>query len=745
MKQLRITGGKRRTWLLGLVLFVLCAVALGWGWYTTAAASGDQPAYEILNDEYDRILAPKDPAQGFWQELPAGPDTPLYGVRLNFSTYNKVVHGTLHAELTDAQGTVLARSACDLTTVLDNTFLGLVFDAPVFPEEEQTYRLHIYTEPAGPEDVIGLWAGNAQPGLALTDAADPSAPPASAALQYMVDYTGNVVARAYWVPALLLALAVLLGALLIARGAKAQTVFCAAGALLGVAFSLVTPPLTGPDEYAHAAASYALASQLTGQPTYDEEGRLYMRPCDAPLMTDRTGEASAFVYKAVAEHLLDGGNPNEATVPVKVSAPYTVVHPLYAAQTAGVTLARLLGLGFYGMLWLGRLANLAVYLLLGWFAVRTMPFAKELMFAAALLPMSLQLAASFSPDAFVLGICFALTALALRAASQEGPVTRGQLAGLVLLSAALGPCKAIYVVAVALCWMIPKEKFSNARSCWAFKLGCFAAALAGWLVYNFETVAYQFRDVTMKGLPVLAVLALLAVWGVRRAAARWGSSRAFRRGAVIALCLVLAGALALAGLGLLHVGGTLTPEEMAAAIQPNGESIYTFSLGYLLRNLPTAVRLVMNTVTEEAPLVLQEILGTRLSEPIVYKVEVSWIYSIGLVLVLLAASLRTAGEPRRLPGHRVWVCGGIFAAAAVLIVGACFTWTPINMQHLFGLQGRYFLPLLPLALLCIGENSAFCKTRSCEKGLRLAIIALTALVILQGLGLYAEMQPLPPL
>lgn len=739
VQKIRTFAGRHRRLLLGLLLVAATLLALGWGWYTTASAAANQPAYQIINDEYDRVVKPADPQAGFVQQLPVDPSAPLYGVRLNFATFNRVVHGSLYADLLDETGEVLASASCDMTQILDNTFLGLVFDQPIFPQEKAVWKLHIYMQPAGPEDEVGLWVGDGQKDMVLTGSADSGEEPISAALQYMVDYTGNVVGRFYWIPALLLAAAVLLGGLLIARHARAQTIFVAAGALLGLAFSLITPPLAAPDEYAHAAASYSMANRLTGQPAYDEEGKLFMRACDAPYMTDVTGEVGPFVYKAVAQHLLEGGHSNSANVPVEVSAPYAPVHPLYAAQTAGVLLARVMGLGFYGMLWLGRLANLALYLLLGWLALRWMPFARDLALCVTLLPMSIQLAASFSPDAFVLGICFALTALALRCTSQPQAVSRGQMAGLVLLCLALGPCKAIYVVLIALCWLIPKEHFGTARKAWIFRWSCVAAALIGWLLYNFQTVAYQFRDVTLSGLPMLALAAVVLGFGLRAAFRRWGKKRAFRVAMCIGLAAVLVMMVALAAFGLLHVGGQITPEQLAQSIQPNGESVYTFSIGYLLRHLPRAVRLVMNTVTEQAPLILQELLGTRLSEPIVYEVEASWIYTVALVLVLIAAALRGQNEQRRLPGVRVWVAGGTAAAALLLVTAACFTWTPINMQHLFGVQGRYLLPVLLPALLCLGETGAFCKKRPCTGGIRLTMVALTALVALQGLGIYAGM------
>ena len=47
--------------------------------------------------------------------------------------------------------------------------------------------------------------------------------------------------------------------------------------------------------------------------------------------------------------------------------------------------------------------------------------------------------------------------------------------------------------------------------------------------------------------------------------------------------------------------------------------------------------------------------------------------------------------------------GGWGAAAAVcsclLAVAGCLLWTPTHYETLYGLQGRYFLPVLPALLL----------------------------------------------
>ena len=78
---------------------------------------------------------------------------------------------------------------------------------------------------------------------------------------------------------------------------RLRAAFCLAGAALGIAFALATPPLGGPDEYVHFAGSYAAASRLMGQPDYDDEGGLWVRDCDEPYVTAETGPVDAPVYK----------------------------------------------------------------------------------------------------------------------------------------------------------------------------------------------------------------------------------------------------------------------------------------------------------------------------------------------------------------------------------------------------------------------------------------------------------------
>ena len=188
------------------------------------------------------------------------------------------------------------------------------------------------------------------------------------------------------------------------------------------------------------------------------------------------------------------------------------------------------------------------------------------------------------------------------------------------------------------------------------------------------------------------------------------------------------------------MGGGLAPDQLLL-VHPNGDSIWTFSFGYICRNIPATVKLLLRTLPEQGALWLQGLLGTTLGEPIVYRIDVSWLLGVGLLLALLAAALPVQGEKLPLSRRAAWCGAGVLLCVLLAVLAAALNWTPINYQTLFGMQGRYLLPVLPLALLLVRSNRLFTVRRSAACGAAVSIALLTLLTQLQGFGLYAAWQP----
>lgn len=737
---------KHRLWLGGLCCALAAAFALCWAGYTLHQAGKNQSEYKIVHDEYveKQGLYPTDPAAGLVQGLPAGQGETLYGVRLMFVTGGRVAQGAFRVALESADGQTLAACDGDMTMLLDGAFVDVIFASPVTLEKGSGYQLHVTFAPATAEDKAGLVYGEGDPAMPLTDAAEASAPGRTAALQYITNYTGTGYAlRAFAPLAALVFLAVMAGWWLIfVRRAKTHVCFAFFAAALGLVFALVTPPLGGPDEYGHLASAYALANRLTGQPGITEgpdgESLLAMRECDAEYMRDSSGPIGILAYKTMTDELFSTGNSGELTASAQVSPPYSVVALQYLPQALGILLARALGLGFHAMLLLARLGSVAVFAALGALAVRLAPARKNVFFAAGLLPMALSLAGSVSADTLVNGLALVFTALCLRGLLCTQQLGRAEQAGLLVLAALIGPMKAVYLVLVGLCLPISAAALGGKKRSRAFKALVCLAALAGWLWFNGATVGYMLRSVDtyrivyiLVRLVPLAAAAALVWW-------RWGKRPWFKKAALaaaVALALVLArGVLWVAA----NSGETLTPEEYAASIQLNGESTYVYSFGYILSHIPQTVKLLVNTLGSELPRYLQGLVGALPGEPIVYGLEVSWLLTIALLALLVWACLQPVEAKPLLGGSARWTLGLVALAVAALSMLAALCWTPINLTTVFGMQGRYLLPVLPAMLLLFSEGRTLCLRRPTDGALRFAAGALAAAVALQSLVLFAS-------
>ena len=735
--------------LLAAALAAWCTVLLcRWVGYDLQDRLGNTPSYEIINDDYSQII--DIPAEGLTQAMPLKAGQPFYGVRFKFSTHGQLYKsGMTMVEAYNEAGEQILFAAGNFLNIWDDTFTEFTCNEAYIPDHDETLTIRLYNESAwdGP---LGVWASEGEVSgmpLSVTDGDNLNA---TMAMQRVSDFTGS------WPAALAarlqkpLAAAVFIAVLLAMLHAPLYLFVPAVGLALGVTFTYVTPALVAPDEYTHLAAAYELASTWSGQTAADEDGNLLLRECDAAHFGTKTGDIGVLAYKneAIAE-TSEPGSPDVLTTNSEVKAGQG--SGSYLAQALGIRLARAQGKNFYTMLLYGRLANLILYLLLAAMAVWLAPTSLRGLFACvALLPMPLQLAASLSPDAAVLGLVFSFTALCLRLRGEKAVWWQKIL--LIVLGGLTAPGKAIYLPVILLCLLIPAENLTYDGNPTVKFLdeelpgGCcihaatLVLAFCFWLAANLNAVAYAARDMNTTVLvtaaaaaAVLLVLALAAYLKLHK------------RPKVFFWCKVAFAAVLVVGAAggiyaVSHMGGGLDPDQLTMTY-PNGDSIWTFSFGYICRNIPATVKLLLRTLPEQGALWLQGLLGTTLGEPIVYRIDVSWLLGVGLLLAVLAAALPRQDEPALLGRRSKAGTAGICLCVVLAVLAAALNWTPINYQTIFGLQGRYLLPILPLALLLVKSSKKLALRRDVSHAAALCTSTLTMLTLLQGFGLYAAWQP----
>lgn len=735
--------------LLAAALAAWCTVLLcRWVGYDLQERLGNTPSYEIINDDYSQII--DIPAEGLAQAMPLKAGQPFYGVRFKFSTHGQLYKsGMTMVEAYNEAGEQILFAAGNFLNIWDDTFTEFTCNEAYIPDHDETLTIRLYNESAwdGP---LGVWASEGEVSGMPLSVTDGDTLNATMAMQRVSDFTGR------WPAALAarlqkpLAAAVFIAVLLAMLHAPLYLFVPAVGLALGVTFTYVTPALVAPDEYTHLAAAYELASTWSGQTAADEDGNLLLRECDAAHFGTKTGDIGVLAYKneAIAE-TSEPGSPDVLTTHSEVKAGQG--SGSYLAQALGIRLARAQGKNFYTMLLYGRLANLILYLLLAAMAVWLAPTSlRGLLACVALLPMPLQLAASLSPDAAVLGLVFSFTSLCLRLRGEKAVWWQKIL--LIVLGGLTAPGKAIYLPVILLCLLVPAENLTYDGNPTVKFLGeelpggcCIHAAtlvlaFCFWLAANLNAVAYAARDMNTTVLvtaaaaaAVLLVLALAAYLKLHK------------RPKVFFWCKVAFAAVLVVGAvggvyAVSHMGGGLDPDQLTMTY-PNGDSIWTFSFGYICRNIPATVKLLLRTLPEQGALWLQGLLGTTLGEPIVYRIDVSWLLGVGLLLAVLAAALPRQDEPALLGRRSKAGMAGICLCVVLAVLAAALNWTPINYQTLFGLQGRYLLPILPLALLLVKSSKKLALRGDVSHAAALCTSTLTMLTLLQGFGLYAAWQP----
>ena len=344
-------------------------------------------------------------------------------------------------------------------------------------------------------------------------------------------------------------------------------------------------------------------------------------------------------YRSVIDQFAFFANDASRVAVEPVSSFDWTANPPYIKlpSALGIVLATLLNLGSFPLFYLGRFFNLLMFAALAYFAVRITPVGKNAMMVAGLLPMTLHLASSYSYDAGIMGLAFLLTGMCLRAVYGEGLMSRREKAGIVVVAVLLAPCKVVYTVIVLLVILIPRKRFSS------------AAASA-----RFKVVAIGF-----------ALLSLL----VFRAA------------------------------GLLQMAGVASSSTAEGS---RGDEYGTFySLSGLVSDPLNTVLLFLRTFDVQGSFYLDTLVGGSLAW---FQVDLKapLYITVALLFIVVLSAQRSEGDNVVIPGaHRV-LCGGLALAGGLgVILSMLIGWTFTSESVVQGVQGRYFLPLLPMAALAM--------------------------------------------
>lgn len=447
-----------------------------------------------------------------------------------------------------------------------------------------------------------------------------------------------------------------------------HVVYFVVAAGVGIAYLLTSLTMRAPDEPIHLCKAYSVSNHMMGIKD-NENGTIKMRADDAAWQY-RVADIEKSYYNEYYDDFFAKAENKELidtdTVPAECPK------YLYIFSAMGLTLGRLLGLGTVLTFLLGRLFNMLAFLLCCAYAIKKMPFAKSTIVVWSMIPLMMQQLCSYSYDCMINAMCILIVAITLDFMYGEGKkkYLSFEFVLLIMCCLLLIPCKGHALAPIAFMpLMLLVKKIKE----------------------NKEAIKTKFRQLDKK----------------------------LKIGGIVAVAIFVLVVLAFFIRTILILKSNSEPSTVSWC----GEDGY--SVGYILNNPDEFFDILKNNFLCIKNYVM-ELFGGCLGW---LEVELYPLFVIPFMFLIVFAAMRKEGEPQPITiGNKVWI---LFLASLVIgftTMGMLISWTPLSSSVIEGIQGRYFLPVLVMSIVCIRTKKA-CLGKKADKYIMLASTFMQLFVI----------------
>lgn len=131
---------------------------------------------------------------------------------------------------------------------------------------------------------------------------------------------------------------------------------------------------------------------------------------------------------------------------------------MYIFSALGFLISRILNINIIFGIFLGRAFNFIFFLLLGYLAIRKIPFGKLVLAVYMLMPMCLQQVTSISADAFINSMLLYYIAFSIYMVFKKEKLTKKEILAYLILTAIAGIVKMVYILIAGVGFLIVKRK-----------------------------------------------------------------------------------------------------------------------------------------------------------------------------------------------------------------------------------------------------------------------------------------------
>ena len=469
---------------------------------------------------------------------------------------------------------------------------------------------------------------------------------------------------------------------------RLETVFLTAALLFGALYLYVLPPLSAPDEIRHYVSAYQLSNRLMGLPAAGEDGKVYVREEDW-FAEDPTGEYEPYRTEggalATDEDGADGAKVLGQTLTEET---YRLIHEKGAFRYEelsgdGLALSNHLPVVTTPFGYLMPAVGITLARLLGLNSL-------WLLYLGRLMNLFMYVAVTYLAirrlpfgKSLMFGVALLPMTIHLSASFSYDVLI---LAGV------------FYLTAHCLYLAYQAERVRPAD----ILILAFVMAVAG---------PCKMVYAVFMGLCLLIPVRKFGGWG------RWALSAGCVLGAWAA-AMVLVNSQTVASYAA----------ETENYISWAGEAGFTMS--GLLHQPVKLFQMFYNTVIWQAEYWHLTMIGAYLGNVDVV-LDVPYLAVVLFTVCLLGLTFRKPGDTLVLTGgKRCWIWILCAACAAGTMFSMLIAWTPVSSRIICGVQGRYFLPFLPI-LLMTWKNDIVVLTKNADRSILYLMCCANAFVLMR--------------
>lgn len=171
---------------------------------------------------------------------------------------------------------------------------------------------------------------------------------------------------------------------------------------------------------------------------------------------------------------------------------------------------------------------------------------------------------------------------------------------------------------------------------------------------------------------------------------------------------------------------TRTLGESSITSTGQGSKLVSYSVSYAITHFAETLGVVWRTIGQQADEYLSSMIATPLGW---FEIYVSEIVVVGFVLLVLLSVLQKGKTSVQMAVKEKAYAGILVAGMAGMVLAAMlFAYTYVGSDTIRGVQGRYFLPILPLALLLL-QNDVIVIRKDVDRILLLGNLYLQLITI----------------